>query len=107
MLQSGHGAKGHRHMAEREIVISLEELTGLELRCTECQSGSVFARKETVHTKSREQGPVQCCPNCGENFDSMLTVLANWQQLVSVNARENATFRLKFHVSQSGDQGTF
>jgi len=95
-------------MAEKEIVISLEELTGLELRCTECQSGSVFANgKETVHTKSREQGPVECCPNCGAHFDSILTVLTNWRQLMSVDARENAPFRLKFHVSQSGDQGTF
>jgi len=95
-------------MAEREIVISLEELTGLELRCTECQSGSVFAhRKEAGHTKTREQGPVQCCPNCGANFDSMGTALANWQQLMSVNAREKSSFRLKFRVSQSGDQGTF
>jgi len=95
-------------MAEREIVISLEELTGLELRCTTCQSGSVFAhRKEAGHTKSREQGPVQCCPNCGANFDSMLTVLTNWQQLMSVDAREEAPFRLKFHFSQSVDQGTF
>jgi len=95
-------------MAEREIVISLEELTGLELRCTVCQSGSVFAyRKEAVHIKTREQGPVQCCPECGAPFDSLLTVLANWRQLMSVDAREEAPFRLKFHVSQSGDQGTF
>ncbi len=108
MLQSEHGAKGHRHMAEREIVISLEELTGLELRCTKCQSGSVFAHfKEAGHTKTREQGPVQCCPNCGANFGSMLTALDNWRQLMSVNTQENAPFRLKFHVSQSGDQGTF
>jgi hypothetical protein len=95
-------------MAERETVISLEELTGLELRCTNCQSGSVFAhRKESANTKIREQGPVHCCPNCGENFDSLGIALSNWQQLMSVDAREKPSFRLKFHVSRSGDQGTF
>jgi hypothetical protein len=95
-------------MAEKEIVISAEELTGLELRCTICQSGSVFSHcKEAIHTKTREQGPVQCCPNCGAPFDSMLTALANWHQLMSLDNREKATFRLKFRVSQSGDQGTF
>jgi hypothetical protein len=92
-------------MADKETVISIEEVRGLELRCTECQSGSVFARgKEAVHIRSRESGPVQCCPNCGAPFDSVVDVLSNWNQLISVDAREKAPFRLKFHVSQSGVQ---
>jgi len=88
-------------MADKEIVVSIEEVRGLELRCTKCQSGSVFAHgKDGVHEKTREQGPVLCCPNCGQSFDFLVSVLSNWGQLISVDAREKAPFRLKFHVSQ-------
>jgi hypothetical protein len=95
-------------MADKEIVISIEEVRGLELRCTNCQSGSVFAPgKQGVHTKTKEQGPVLCCPNCGQSFDFVASILNNWDHLISVDTRKEAPFRLKFHVSQSGDQGTF
>ena len=105
MLQSGHGAKGHRHMAEREIVIPLTELKKVEVFCTACGSGAVFAfSKDIVHTSEQrfdDKGPAQSCPSCHTHFgSSIIAALGKWYQLVSF-AQSSPKFVLKFHVPQS------
>jgi hypothetical protein len=86
-------------MSDKEIIVPAE-LTKLEVQCTKCQSASVFAFQK-VPVQLREHGPVQCCPNCGQHFGSMLSALDNWNQLASTNSREDAPFRLKLHVPLS------
>src|SRR5438094_1752741 len=102
--------KGHRHMAEKEIVIPLAELKKVEVYCVNCGSGAVFAFKTDSNFEQRHdgtKGPAQSCPSCNTYFGSpVLVALSKWYQLVA-SAQDESKFRLKFHVSQSGDQGTF
>ncbi len=99
-------------MAEKEIVIPLEELKKVEVYCVSCGSGAVFAfNRDIVHTTEQRfdnKGPAQSCPSCNTHFgSSIFSALSKWYQVVS-SAQDESKFRLKFHVSQSGgDQGAF
>jgi len=101
--------KGHRHMAEREIVIPLAELKKVEVCCVNCGSGAVFSFNTDSNFEQRHdgtKGQVQSCPSCNTYFGSpVLVALSKWHQLVASAQQGDTKFHLKFHVSQSGDQG--
>jgi len=90
-------------MPEKEIIISLEDLTALEVWCKKCKSASLFGLGEdTVHVFGRESGPVQCCPNCGEPFGStMLTYVGNLRQMLKTDKQKDSPFRLKIRADAS------
>lgn len=94
-------------MLEKEAVISLGELTKIEVFCTACGSGAVFAFNKDVVLGSDmarygTNSQTQSCPSCSTHFgSSILGALNKWHQLVAF-AQGDTKFHLKFHVSQSG-----